>query len=203
MACARVKPNIAAARLLFRVDNVVAPPSINAMWRCVRVSLFGPLTGLGFVVAMIACAVDQATKLLLLRVLDLGRVGVVVLTGLLDLRLVWNPGISYGLFQHEGVEWQSMLLAIKAAAVLLLWVWLAHARTKLTAVSLGLIIGGALGNAIDRLAYGAVMDFVHFHVGNFSWYVFNAADSAIVIGVAGLLYGSFIGEDAGRMASQQ
>jgi signal peptidase II len=167
-----------------------------------RLSLLGPLTGLGVAVAGIACALDQATKLFLLRVIDLGRVGVVVLSSMVDLRLVWNPGISYGLFQHESVEWQWALLAIKAVAIVLLWAWLAHARSKLTAVALGLIIGGALGNAIDRLIYGAVMDFVHFHVGSFSWYVFNVADSAIVVGVAGLFYGSFTSEDAGRAASQ-
>jgi signal peptidase II len=167
-----------------------------------RLSLLGPFTGLGVAVAVIACALDQATKLFLLRVIDLSRVGVVALTSMLDLRLVWNPGISYGLFQHESAEWQWALLTIKAMAIVLLWVWLAHARTKLTAVALGLIIGGALGNAIDRLLYGAVMDFVHFHVGGFSWYVFNVADSAIVVGVAGLFYGSFTGEDAGRAASQ-
>jgi len=167
-----------------------------------RLRLFGPLTGLGLAVAAIACALDQATKLFLLRVIDLDRVGVVALTSMLDLRLVWNPGISYGLFQHESVEWQWVLLVIKAAAIGLLWAWLAHARSKLTAVALGLIIGGALGNAIDRLTYGAVMDFVHFHVGSFSWYVFNVADSAIVVGVAGLFYASFTGEDAGRAAPQ-
>jgi signal peptidase II len=179
-----------------------APLSIKALMQRTRLSLLGPLTGLGVAVAAIACALDQATKLFLLRVIDLGRVGVVDLTSMVDLRLVWNPGISYGLFQHESVEWQWALLAIKAVAIVLLWAWLAHARSKLTAVALGLIIGGALGNAIDRLTYGAVMDFVHFHVGSFSWYVFNVADSAIVVGVAGLFYGSFTSEDAGRAASQ-
>jgi signal peptidase II len=179
-----------------------APLSIKALMQRTRLSLLGPLTGLGVAVAAIACALDQATKLFLLRVIDLGRVGVVDLTSMVDLRLVWNPGISYGLFQHESVEWQWALLAIKAVAIVLLWAWLAHARSKLTAVALGLIIGGALGNAIDRLIYGAVMDFVHFHVGSFSWYVFNVADSAIVVGVAGLFYGSFTSEDAGRAASQ-
>jgi signal peptidase II len=175
---------------------------MKALMQRTRLSLLGPLTGLGVAVAAIACALDQATKLFLLRVIDLGRVGVVDLTSMVDLRLVWNPGISYGLFQHESVEWQWALLAIKAVAIVLLWAWLAHARSKLTAVALGLIIGGALGNAIDRLTYGAVMDFVHFHVGSFSWYVFNVADSAIVVGVAGLFYGSFTSEDAGRAASQ-
>jgi signal peptidase II len=78
-----------------------------------------------------------------------------------------------------------------------LWIWLARAEQRLTAVALGLIIGGAIGNAIDRLAYGAVVDFVLFHITtptfNFTWYVFNLADTAIVAGVIGLLYESFLG----------
>jgi len=79
--------------------------------------------------------------------------------------------------------------------VIALWAWLARASSRLTAVALGLIIGGAVGNAIDRLHWPGVMDFVLFHVEtgswNFRWYVFNLADVAIVAGVAALLYGSF------------
>jgi signal peptidase II len=86
--------------------------------------------------------------------------------------------------------------------VVILWVWLARAETRLTALSLGLIIGGAFGNAIDRLAYGAVMDFVLFHIDTetfkFAWYVFNLADAAIVAGVIGLLYESFFGGHAAK-----
>ena len=88
-------------------------------------------------------------------------------------------------------------MAIKAVAVMVLAVWMARSRTLLATLALGLIIGGAIGNAIDRLAYGAVVDFALFHVqigGNtFNWYVFNLADVAIVAGVAALLYDSFWG----------
>ena len=84
----------------------------------------------------------------------------------------------------------------------LLWVWLARAEYRLTALSLGLIIGGAVGNAIDRLAYGWVADFVLFHVSGgdwrFNWYVFNLADVAIVAGVIGLLYESLVGDHAAK-----
>jgi len=76
-------------------------------------------------------------------------------------------------------------------------VWMAGARRRVLAVSLGLIAGGAIGNAIDRVVWGAVLDFVYFHVGSFSWYVFNVADAAIVAGVAGLLYDSLVGERSG------
>ncbi len=85
---------------------------------------------------------------------------------------------------------------------MLLWIWLARASSRLTAVALGLIIGGAVGNAIDRFAYGAVADFVLFHIttGNFSfnWYVFNLADVAIVAGVVGLLYETLFGGSAAK-----
>jgi len=77
------------------------------------------------------------------------------------------------------------------AAALALSYWLAQLQTRLAAASVGLIIGGALGNAIDRLHYGAVADFFSFHVSGFNWYVFNLADIAIVAGVVGLLYDSF------------
>jgi len=163
----------------------------------VRGYLFGPLTRLGLAAAAIACAVDQAAKLWLLFSFDLANRGIVHLTPFLDFVLTWNTGISYGLFPQESDFGRYALLALKAGAVLILWIWLARAESRLTALSLGLIIGGALGNAVDRLAYGAVMDFVLFHVTtpsfNFTWYVFNLADAAIVAGVIGLLYESFLG----------
>jgi signal peptidase II len=161
---------------------------------------WGPLTAMGVAVAAVTCVIDQATKLWLLNVFDLADRGVVTLTPFLDLVLVWNTGISYGLFPQQGEVGQWVLLAVKAAAVVLLWVWLARAGSRLTGLSLGLIIGGALGNAIDRVAYGAVADFVLFHIKirdfSFSWYVFNMADVAIVAGVIGLLYDSLLGTRA-------
>jgi len=135
-------------------------------------------------------------------VFDLAANGPLRLGPFFDFVLTRNTGISYGLFQSSGPLGQWVLLAVKAAAVVLLWIWLARARDRLTALSLGLIIGGALGNAIDRLAYGWVADFVYFHVTTadwrFSWYVFNLADVAIVAGVIGLLYDSLVGERAAK-----
>ena len=163
---------------------------------------WGELTGYGLIIALITCALDQATKLWLLNVFDLANRGIVHLTPFLDFVLTWNTGISYGLFPQESDLGRYVLLALKLAAVVLLWVWLARAELRLTAVALGLIIGGALGNAIDRLAYGAVVDFVLFHITTdtlkFTWYVFNLADAAIVAGVIGLLYESFFGGHAAK-----
>ena len=164
--------------------------------------LWGPLTGLGLAVTLVSAVLDQALKLWLIFVFDLGARGIVTLTPFLDLVLTWNKGISYGLFQQDGPLGQWALLALKAIAVILLWIWLARASSRLTAVALGLIIGGAVGNAIDRFSYGAVADFVLFHVttGTFSfkWYVFNLADVAIVAGVVGLLYETLVGGSAAK-----
>ncbi len=158
---------------------------------------YGPLTRTGLAAALAAAALDQASKIFLLKVFDLAARGPVRLGPFVDLVLVRNTGNSYGLFQTQGVAGQIVLLTIKAVAVVVLWVWLARARDRLTAVALGLIVGGALGNAVDRLAYGWVADFVYFHISTaswrFSWYVFNLADVAIVAGVLGLLYHSIRG----------
>jgi signal peptidase II len=161
---------------------------------------WGLLTTLGLTVAVATCIVDQAVKLWLLLVFDLADRTPVAVTPFFELLLTWNTGISYGLFQQMGPLGQGALLAFKIAAVVFLWVWLARAGSRLTAVALGLIIGGALGNAIDRLHWPGVMDFVFLHVetATFSlhWYVFNLADTAIVAGVVGLLYDSLFGGDA-------
>jgi len=155
---------------------------------------WGPLTGMGLAVAVVACALDQASKFWLLAVFKLAERGAVAVAPFADLVLTWNKGISYGWFQQEGPLGQWALLAFKAAAVVLLWVWLARSGSRLTALALGLIVGGAVGNAIDRLIHGAVADFVLLHLEiaakRFNWYVFNLADVAIVAGVALLLYES-------------
>jgi signal peptidase II len=135
-------------------------------------------------------------------VFDIGHRGAVKLTPFFDLVLAFNPGISFGWFQNDSPNAQFILMLIKAVAVLILAVWMARSRTLIATIALGLIIGGAIGNAVDRFAYGAVVDFALFHVqigGNtFSWYVFNLADVAIVAGVAALLYDSFLGVPAAK-----
>jgi signal peptidase II len=107
--------------------------------------------------------------------------------------MVWNRGISYGLFQQSSDLGRWALVTLSIAAAIWLGSWLRRSLRRMEALALGLIIGGALGNVIDRIAYGAVADFVHFHVGDFSWYVFNIADAAIVVGVAVLLYDAVTG----------
>jgi signal peptidase II len=156
----------------------------------------------GLIAAVVTLLLDQASKLWLLVVFDIGHRGAVKVAPFFDLVLAWNPGISFGWLQNDSPFAQIALLIVKAVAVVVLAIWMARSRTVLATVALGLIIGGAIGNAIDRLAYGAVVDFALFHVrigGNtFNWYVFNLADVAIVAGVAGLLYDSLLGVPAAK-----
>jgi signal peptidase II len=147
---------------------------------------------LGALTALATLVLDQASKLYFLFVDPLSAREPIRLAPFLDLIVVWNRGISYGLFQQHTEFGRWALVALSIAAAVGLSVWLARATNRLLGAALGLIIGGAIGNAIDRIAYGAVFDFVHFHVGSFSWYVFNIADAAIVAGVVGLLYDSFV-----------
>jgi len=157
--------------------------------------LWGPFSRLGLTVALLAGVADQASKLWLLFGLQLESRAPVRVGPFVDLVLTWNSGISYGLFQQRELLGAFALLAFKMVVVIGLWAWLARASSRLTAVALGLIIGGAVGNAIDRLHWSGVMDFVLLHLEtarfNFRWYVFNLADVAIVAGVAALLYDSF------------
>jgi signal peptidase II len=167
----------------------------------VRDYIRGPWTAFGLSVAAVSLVLDQASKLYLLFVHDL-EANPFTVGPFFDFILTRNMGISYGLLQMPGALGQWLLTGFKAAAVVLLWGWLSKAENRLTALSLGLIIGGAVGNAIDRVSYGFVVDFVFFHVSGtdwrFNWYVFNLADVAIVAGVIGLLYESLIGVRAAK-----
>jgi signal peptidase II len=156
----------------------------------------------GVIAAIAALALDQASKLWLLFVFDIGHRGAVKLTPFFDLVLAWNVGISFGWFQNDSPAAQIVLMLVKAVAVIVLAIWMTRSRTPIATIALGLIIGGAIGNAIDRFAYGAVVDFALFHVQiggkPFNWYVFNLADVAIVAGVAALLYDSLLGVPAAK-----
>jgi len=142
--------------------------------------------GLG--VAALAALLDQAAKLALLRYF--GEAGCAPhhqpITAFLDLVLACNPGVSFGLFNRSGLS--SLIFAVAAALIIAgLVVWLSRVRAGFLAVAIGLIIGGAAGNVIDRLRLGAVIDFLYFHVGAWYWPAFNLADSAICLGVAAML----------------
>ena len=159
----------------------------------IRSWLWGPYSCLGLAVFLVTLVLDQAHKWWMLEVYDIEERGRVTVTPFLDLVFVKNIGISYSLFDQESYSGQIMLAAFGVAATLALWIWLARGATgRLLAVSLGLIMGGATGNAIDRVLIGGVADFFSLHAFGFYWYVFNIADVAIVAGVIGLLYDSLM-----------
>jgi signal peptidase II len=151
-----------------------------------RIARFDPRL-LGVAAAIVAYVIDQASKFWLLDVYDIGARQPIRLAPAFDVVLAWNEGISYSLFTTQSDEGRWILLSVTLliTAAIGLWMWRAHQPT--TSVALGLIVGGALGNATDRWLRGAVADFFYFHVGSFHWYVFNLADCAIVLGVALLL----------------
>ena len=156
---------------------------------------------LGWLAALATLVLDQVSKLALLFVVELPLREPLRLAPFAEFVTVWNRGISYGLFQQHTELGRWALVAVSSVASVALAVWMTRAGSRLLALSLGLIVGGAVGNAIDRVAYGAVFDFVHLHAGGYSWYVFNVADAAIVAGVVGLLADSLF--DRGRAAAPQ
>jgi len=146
---------------------------------------------LGLLAMAATLAADQANKLWLIFVFGIEARQPVRLTPFFDVIYAKNPGISYSLLPALDGTQRLGLLILTLGATAFLGVWLWRASTKTAGLGLGLIVGGALGNAYDRLAYGFVADFYHFHIGSFSWYVFNLADVAIVAGVALLIYDSW------------
>jgi signal peptidase II len=138
------------------------------------------LLGLGLAAATVM--LDQATKWWVVNVLMQPPRSIEV-TSFFDLVMVWNRGISFGMFNDSGaiIRWALPILAILISVALLVWLW--RVRDHLTAIALGLIIGGAIGNLTDRLIYdGAVADFLSFHAGGYAWPAFNIADAAITVG---------------------
>ncbi len=144
----------------------------------------GPHLRLGIGIAALVFIVDLASKLWVLDGLALEATGPIRIAPFLDFVLVWNRGVSYGLFQQDSDLGRWLLVGVTVVATIALAAWMVRTTSRLSAIALGLVVGGAIGNGVDRVVYGAVVDFVHFHVADFSWYVFNVADAAIVAGAA-------------------
>jgi len=151
-------------------------------------------TVLGLVAAAVVLAADQGSKWWVLNVLDLPDLRQVVLLPVLNLTMVWNNGVTFGLLNGFGAWGHVVLAALALVVVGALGMWLRRAESNLVAGAIGAIVGGAIGNVIDRVRFGAVVDFIHAHVaspwGDLSWYVFNVADAAIVCGVVVLVIDS-------------
>ena len=151
----------------------------------------------GLSIAAFVTALDQLAKWLLVN-----RVMVpphtVRVTPFFDLVLSWNPGISFGLFRDNPEMGGWLFIAVAGLITVTLVVWLARVERGFLMLAIGLIIGGAVGNIIDRLRFGAVIDFLYFHLGEYGFPAFNVADSAITVGVALILMDSLFGEGQSR-----
>ncbi|HXJ00961.1 MAG TPA: signal peptidase II [Micropepsaceae bacterium] len=159
----------------------------------------------GWIVAMAAFIADQVSKNLLLYGWDfrsLGPAARIAVLPFFDIVMVWNRGVSYGLFPAASSAGVIFWVTLSLIAVVGLGWWMAKAERTILTLGIGLIIGGALGNVIDRVIYGAVADFFHFYAFGHDWYVFNVADAAITVGVAVVLLEAFIGAEKKSVGSR-
>jgi signal peptidase II len=154
-----------------------------------NLNLWGRLAPLGLAMAALSFGFDQSIKWYLLNIVNMQELRQITLSPFFDLVMAWNHGVSYGLLTTHT---QGLLVGISLLISLVLWMWLCRTPRPLTAAALGLVIGGALANALDRMMHGAVADFFLLHWQEWDWYVFNPADMAIVAGVGLLLYESVV-----------
>jgi len=155
---------------------------------------------IGLIAAAAALIADQATKLLMLYGFGFAQMQEgdhVPVLPFFNLVMVWNRGVSYGLFPAQGPAGTALLVAFALCAIAALGWWLWHSDRRTVALGLGLVIGGAIGNnLIDRLIYGRVADFFHFYYSGYDFYVFNVADVTITFGVIALLYDALLRPEA-------
>jgi signal peptidase II len=144
---------------------------------------------LGLAVAAAVAVADQLTKAWVLKLFaaHAATPPIITVTPFFNVVLTGNRGVSFGLFNNGAAPNMAIFTAVAAAIVLGLLIWLRRATTTPLKLGIGLVIGGAIGNVIDRLMHGAVVDFLDFHLGAWHWFAFNLADAAICLGVASLL----------------
>lgn len=141
---------------------------------------------LGLSIALVVVAADQISKYWILYEV-LGKNAVIELTSYFNLVRAWNTGVSFSMFNSYG-NWGAIVLSIAAMVIVAFLVnWLKDEKNRLSQAALGMIIGGAIGNVIDRVRLGAVFDFLDFHLGANHWPAFNLADSFICIGATILI----------------
>jgi signal peptidase II len=146
---------------------------------------------IGLIAAAIGLVADQGSKLFMLYAAGFAHMPpgtAIPVLPFFNLVMVWNPGISYGLFPASSWLGTAVLVTVELVAVAGLTWWLWGSTSRALTAGFGLIIGGALGNLIDRLLYGKVADFFHFYGFGYDWYVFNIADLAITLGAVAIIY---------------
>ncbi len=151
---------------------------------------------LGLIIAVIVLIFDRVSKWWIVDVLELPKIKMIQILPIFNLQWVENRGVSFGMFSANGDLGRWLLVAITLLIVFGLGIWLKYVQTRLLGVAIGLVIGGALGNIYDRASFGYVADFLQFYVGDWSFAVFNIADSCITIGAALLIWDSFFGSQS-------
>ena len=147
----------------------------------------------GLAVAAVLVIVDQLSKSAILGFFAGSSFGAhEAIAPFFNLVLTYNRGISFGLFNTPSGINVLLFSLLAATIVTMLIIWLRRVESSLLAVAIGLVIGGAIGNVIDRIRFGAVVDFLDFHIGSWHWPAFNVADSAICVGVAAMLLDSLL-----------
>lgn len=145
---------------------------------------------LGMATALFIIVLDQLSKWYVLDILEIWKNSPINIASFFNLVMVWNHGISFGMLSHHRLPW--VLIALALVIIVVLVRWLTRVKHRISALAIGLVIGGAIGNVIDRIRFGAVFDFLDFHAFAFHWPAFNVADSAIFIGVVVLCFESMI-----------
>ncbi len=145
----------------------------------------------GLLIAALVILLDQASKFWIVHYV-MAPPRIIEITPFFNVVMVWNKGASFGLFSSQSIWTQAVLGGLAVAISVVLAIWLAKAQNKWLKVALGLVIGGAMGNAIDRAIYHAVADFLDFHAAGYHWPAFNVADIAITVGVILLLLDGLI-----------
>lgn len=144
------------------------------------------LVNIGAYLAVLVTMLDQMSKNWFLNATR-DTAPFMEINAFLNFRLSWNKGVTFGFLNDFGLWMPYILIFVAVAIVAFLFNWLRHSQTLYAALGLGFVMGGAVGNIIDRLRFGSVVDFIDFHYDGFHWYTFNLADSAIMLGVGLLL----------------
>lgn len=150
----------------------------------------------GLPIALLVLVLDQATKWLMLSIMSPPRI--IEVTGFFNLVLAWNTGVSFSAFAGGGAAGRWILIGIAIVISGFVLAWMGRTQRRLLIAGFAVIVGGALGNVIDRVIHGAVVDFLDFHLAGWHWPAFNLADTAITLGVVAIIADSLFGPRHGR-----